>query len=215
MLGGAAAIAALDGSPDELGQVLALHRAAGADAPERLRVAAGDRRLLGLHRALTGRDLELTATCAGCGAVSVAVLAPGALPPDAPRSARLGRGGGLRQPTYADLQGLPGDRAAAAGELLGRCVVGAPSRAAREEDLAGIEDSLAGPVALACVECGAGLEVAADVQRLVLEALQRHAAEVEREVHLLARAYGWSLAAIEALPDERRRRFAELVADGR
>jgi hypothetical protein len=95
-----------------------------------------------------------------------------------------------------------------------RCVVGAPSRPPREEDLEGIEDSLAGPVALACVECGAGLEVAADVQRLVLEALQRHAAAVEREVHLLARAYGWSLAAIEALPDERRRRFAELVADG-
>ena len=68
---------------------------------------------------------------------------------------------------------------------------------------------------LACVECGAALEVAADVEQLVLEGCSEHAAEVELEIHLLARAYHWSLATIEALPDVRRSRLARFVADGR
>ena len=54
-----------------------------------------------------------------------------------------------------------------------------------------------------------------DVQRVVLEGLQRDADEVEIEVHLLARAYHWQLDAIESLPDERRRRFAALIEAGR
>jgi hypothetical protein len=212
---GAAAIAALGSSADELGQVLALQRAAGVAEPERLTLAAGDRRLLALHRALTGRDPEVVAACGACDAVNAAVLSPGTVPPEAPRTARLGAGGGLREPTYADLLGLPADAEAAEAELLRRCTVGAPARPARPGDLDLVDDSLAGPLVLECVACGAVLEIALDVERLVLQGLQRHAAEVELEIHLLASAYGWSLAAIEALPDERRRRMARLVADGR
>ncbi len=213
--GSAAAVAALHSSGDELGQVLALHRAAGVQEPERLTVSVGDRRLLGIHRALTGRELEVAATCAACEAVSVAVLSPESVPPGAERSAWLGPGGGLREPTYGDLLELPSPPDAAEAELLRRCVVGAPPRAPRAEELERIEDSLAGPVRIECVECGATLEIPADVERLVLERLAQHAAETEVEIHLLAEAYGWSLSAIEALPDERRRRFARLVAVGR
>jgi hypothetical protein len=214
-LSGAAAVAALGSCDDELGQVLALHRAAGIEQPEQLTLAVGDRRLLELHRALTGRDLEVAATCAGCDAVSVAVLSPRTVPPQAARTAWVGPGGGLREPTYGDLLDLPADPQAAEAALLRRCTVGAPARAPGRRELERVDDSLAGPITFACVECGAAVEVAADVERLALEGLQRHAAEIELEVHLLARAYGWSLTAIEDLTDERRRGFARLVADGR
>src|SRR3954471_1412389 len=96
---GAATIAALGSSADELGQVLALLRAAGVEAPERLGVAEGDRRLLELHRGLTGRDVEVAVTCGVCGATSVAVLSPDSVPAPAPRSAWLEPGSGLRAPT--------------------------------------------------------------------------------------------------------------------
>jgi hypothetical protein len=214
-LSAAAAVAALGSADDELGQVLALHRAAGVQEPERLTLAIGDRRLLALHRSLTGRDVEVGATCAECEAVSVAVLSAQAVPPHAARTAWLGPGGGLREPTYGDLLGLPADPRAAEAALLRRCTVGASGIAPGPPDLERIDDSLAGPIAFGCAACGAAVEVAVDVEQLVLEALQRHAGEIEVEIHLLAGAYGWSLPAIEALPDERRRRLARLVADGR
>ena len=212
---GAAAIAALGSSGDELGQVLALLRASGVEEPERLSVAAGDRRLLELHRALTGRDVEVAVACQACDTVNAAVLSPASVPPPAPRNAWLGRGGGLREPTYGDLLALPADPDAAERELLRRCTVGSPARPADPGELDRVDDSLAGPILLVCVECGELLEVAADVELLALAGLQRHALEVEHEIHLLAGAYGWSLDAIEALPDERRRRLAQLVADRR
>lgn len=214
-LSAAAAIAALGSADDELGQVLALHRAAGVQEPERLILSVGDRRLLALHRALTGRDVEVAATCAACETVSVAALSPQTVAPHAQRTAWLRAGSGLREPAYADLLDLPGDAQAAEAELVRRCIVGAATRAPDPRELERIDGSLAGPIALACAECGAAMEVAADVERLVLEGLQCHAGEIEVEIHLIADAYGWSLSAIEALPDERRRRFARLVADGR
>jgi hypothetical protein len=212
-LNGTAAVAALGSSAAELGQVLALHRAAGVHEPERLTVSVGDRRLLAAHRELTGRDVEVAATCAACEAVSVAVLSPETVPAVAPRSAWLGTGGGLREPTYGDLLGLPADPQEAEAELLRRCTVGTPTRTPSSEELERIDESLSGPIRFGCTECGAAVEVAADVEWLVLEGLQRQAGEIELEIHLLARTYGWSLLTIEGLPDERRRRFARLVAD--
>jgi hypothetical protein len=208
-------IAALDSSGDELGQVLALLRAGGFEEPERIRVASGDRWLLELHRALTGRDLEVAASCSACDSVSMVVLSPRTVPAEAERMARLGPGRGLRGPTYGDLVDLPADAAEAERELVRRCTVGEPGQPALAEDLELVDDSLAGPVVLECVECGAAIEVAADAERLTLQGLQRYAAEVELEIHLLASAYGWTLHEIETLPEERRRRLARLVADGR
>lgn len=212
---GAAAIAALGSSEDELGQVLALLRAAGVDEPERLSVAVGDRGLLELHRRLTGRDVEVAVTCRACGTINAARISTENAPETAPRSVPLGPGGGVRGPTYGDLLGLPADPAEAMRELLRRCTVGTPSRAAVPEELEQVDDSLTGPILLDCIECGEPLEVAADVERLVLVGLQRYALDVEHEIHLVAGAYGWSLATIEGLPDERRRRLARFVADGR
>jgi hypothetical protein len=210
---GSAALAALVSSDDELGQVLALLRAAGIDEPERLSVAAGDRQLLELHRLLTGRDVEVTVTCGRCGTVNSALLSRETVPEEAPRSVPLGTGGGVRAPVYADLVALPPEPEDAVDELLRRCTVGTPSEGPRPEALELVDDSLTGPILLECFDCREPLEAAVDVELLALAGLQRHAVAIEHEVHLLARAYGWSLDVIEALPDERRRRLARFVAD--
>jgi len=52
---------------------------------------------------------------------------------------------------------------------------------------------------------------AVDVQPLALRGLLGLLGRYDLEVHLLASAYHWDLAAIEALPDVRRRRLAKFV----
>jgi hypothetical protein len=209
----ASALAAIAAPDDELGQVLALLRAAGVVEPETLTVGEGDRLLLALHRDLTGADVEVAVECSRCETVNVAALSPELVPPDRPRCAWLGPAVGLRQPTYADLLRLPADPSLAEAELLARCSLGTAKESPRSEQLEPVDDALTGPIALECVECGERLEVAADVQRLVLEGLQRCALTLDTELHVLASTYGWSLAEIESLPDDRRRRLARLAAD--
>ena len=106
MLKRTAVLRALAEGTDELGQALAMLGASGVEQPHRLTLAEGDRVLLDVHRQATGRDVELTVTCPACGTVNETSLAAGAMPASWPRMAPLGRGGGLRAPTYADLLDL-------------------------------------------------------------------------------------------------------------
>lgn len=209
-----AVLSALDGPTDELGQVLAVLRAAGEAEPERLTLARGDRRLLELHREAMGEDLELTVTCASCGTLSSVLLGPDTVPDASPRSVWLGPGGGLREPTYGDLRGLPGDPDEAAAELLRRCTVGVPGREPTAAELEHVDDSLAGPLRVTCAGCGVPVEAPVDVERATLESLERGMRAADVEVHLLAASYHWPLNAIDALPDRRRERLARLVAEG-
>lgn len=206
-------LAALEESDDELSAVLAVLRAAGVPEPEGLPVADGDRLLLQVDRALHGHGLQVTVTCPGCGTVNQVELDVAALPPSGPRSVRLGPGGGLREPTYGDLLGLT-DSPDAAAALLALLTVGDPPRPAAADDLAGLDRTL-DQLLVPCVECGR--EVVAEVAPagLVLTRLQALAAAADREIHLLAAAYHWDLAAIEALPAGRRRRLATHVAEGK
>jgi hypothetical protein len=209
-----ALLRSLDGPPNELSQVLALLRAAGVEAPETLTLGQGDRRLLALHRAVTAHDVEVSAACTACGALNAATLREGDVGEPTPRWAPLGSGGGLRQPTYADLEDLPLDEVAGPAELLRRCTVGEPARPADADDFALVDDALAGPLELACAECGARVLIDLDVQRLVLERLVRWRRAIDVEVHLIARAYHWALEEIDALEDERRSLLAGLIAEG-
>lgn len=214
-MGVSALLAALDEDGSEVGQAVALLAAAGVEDPESLSIGEGDRRLLALCRAVTRVDVEVVAVCPTCGELSEAVLSPDAVPPASPRMAPLGMGGGLREPTYKDLRELPADPDEAVHELLARCVVGSPSRAPWPADLELVDDSLAGPIVIACTACGEPVAVDLDVERAVLKRLARCAREMDYEVHLLASAYHWSLGEIESLGDERRRTLAWLVAETR
>jgi hypothetical protein len=207
------ALAALRGHERELDQIMALLAAAGHDVAN-LPVGAGDRRLLGLYQEITGHGLELTVACAACGSDSVVTLAPESLIQHRPRCAPCGPGGGLREPTYGDLAGLPAAADEAAAELLRRCTVGVPTRPVAAEDLDRVDDSLCGPMALACSGCGTAMTIPVDLQRLVLAELFLVLDRLDVDVHLLARAYQWSLETIESLPPERRRRLAWLVEEG-
>ncbi|MEV0319761.1 hypothetical protein ACIBKX_16680 [Streptomyces sp. NPDC050658] len=211
---GLAVLSALAGAGEratELGQAVAVLAAAGHD-PAALPVATGDRLLLALHRELTGRDVEPVLTCV-CGEFSTVRLGPDSVPPPRPRTAVLGGAGGLRQPTYGDLLDLPGD-ASGDAELLRRCTVGTPERPPSAGDFDTIDDSLAGPLVFDCPACGAEVSYPLDVQTLVLRGLLTLLDELDHDVHVLASAYGWSLAAIESLPRDRRRRLVAHVVGG-
>jgi len=209
---GPALVQALHGWADELSQVTAVLSVAGVAEPEQLTVADGDRRLLAFHHGLTGQDPELVLACpAGC--VFAIRLSPDTLPARRPRSVTCG-GGGLREPIYADLRGLPADRDTAGAELLRRCQVGTPDRELTSADLDAVDDTLDGPLVTTCAECGAQVSVQVDVQLLVLRRLAALAAAVDAEIHMIARAYGWDIAEIERLADDRRRGFVELIRAG-
>jgi hypothetical protein len=210
-----ALLAALDEDESEVGQAVALLAAAGVESSDDLSVGEGDRLLLELCRTLTGADLEIVAVCPACGELSEAVVSPEAVPQTTAHIVPLGTSGGLREPTYRDLRRLPPDPQEGLRELLSRCVVGSPAREPGPADLELVDDSLAGPIAIACTACGEPIGVDVDVQRAVLERLARCAQEIDEEVHLLASTYHWSLGEIEALGDKRRRALALLVAEHR
>lgn len=197
-----AALADALAAPTELAQTIGVLSAAGHQV-QGLTLGAGDRLLLGLHRELTGRDVSVAAPCPACGVLGEVDLGPATLPPPSVVE------GPVRPPTYADLTGLPPGEAGSA-ELVRRCTV-APDAGVTPADLAEVDDSLSGPLVFACPECGAAVECPVDIQPLALRGLVDLLRRYEQEVHLLASAYHWDLATIEALPDGRRRQLARYV----
>ena len=209
----AALLPSLDGSSSEVAQVIALLGAAGFDEPEHLSVGDGDRHLLTLYQSVTGEVMEVLVACPACDELCGAKIDLEQLPPSRPRLAVLGRGGGLREPRYADLLDLPAEPAQAVGEICTRCVVGSPTRAPSASDLELVDDSLSGPILTACSSCGEPIAVDVDIEQMVVEGLARRAYEVDREIHALASAYHWSLGEIESLGEDRRHALAELIAE--
>lgn len=204
------ALARLGDEERELDQVRVLLDDLGVD-PSTVTVGAADRIVLAQAEALTGRPLELTATCA-CGAVNAVAVAVADLPEPTATSRWLAPGTGLRAPTYGDLLDLA--PTADGPALVALCTIGAAPAPVPLDDLAVLDDALAGPVWTACVDCGRELEVDVDLVTVALRWMLRAAEELDREVHLLASTYGWDLATIEALPRSRRRRLSRMVADG-
>ena len=198
--------------PTELGQTLDLLSAYGVQGPERLPMGEIDRLLLRLHRKVCGSDLEFTSRCPGCNAQNAFVLAAELLPPAQPAWVRVGTGGGVRPPAVVDLVDLPLDLDAAPLAVLERCTVGSPSEPATAVHLAlAVSLDEVGPLGLECVDCGRPFEAAVDLGRAVLGAMVARATELDREVHLIATTYGWSLAEIESLPDGRREHLVGLI----
>jgi hypothetical protein len=206
-----ALLRAVEEAGSEFGEALALLQACGVTDCLSYPVGVIDRLLLQAHRAVLRRDLEVVVACPACGVLNALRLGPDDVPAYEPRSAWCGPGAGVREPTGADLVGLPGDAEAAAQELEARCRIGPAAGPRGEDALDRAEQSLSGTVRAACAECGALASQFVDIQHLVTSAVANAMAEVDIEVHLIASHYGWDLATIESLPDTRRIRLAALA----
>lgn len=202
---------ALEDAGSEFAEAIALLQACGIADGLSYPVGVIDRLLLQAHRAVLHRDPEVVAACPACGVLNALPLGIDDVPAYEPRSAWCGPGSGLREPTGADLAGLPEDDEAAVRELERRCRIGPAAGPRAPAALDHTEQSLSGIVHAACTECGAPVDQLVDVQRLVTAAVAGTVAEVDVEVHLIASRYGWDLATIESLGDARRARLAALA----
>ena len=84
-----------------------------------------------------------------------------------------------------------------------------------ERAMAAMAPDVSRPIAGDCPECGAAVEAPLHVARIVVGELRRAASAVHDDVDAIARAYHWPEAAILALPQHRRRAYAERIRRAR
>ncbi len=202
-----------------------------SDLPN-LPVGECDRRLLELRRALLGDRMAAVAQCPGCGEmVETTFPLPALALPAATVGAVTVRAAGwvvtARLPTLADqcaAATTPGI-AAARALLLARCVLHAthgteasggalpePVAAAVARALAEADPQADIELLLHCPACEAAALLPFDIGSFLWRELDHWAGRLLREVHELARAYGWSEGAILALSAHRRRHYLALLA---
>lgn len=187
----------------------------GLDEARALTVGDRDRILLGLRAVLVGDEMECLCECS-CGETLELTVSISDLlgePSDAPAPVERA---GVRAVTGADheraaLRALD-DPTAAVDELVRGCMlagddVDAAARLLEELD-PGAEILLRGP----CPACGAEVVAALDPGAYLWTELEHRRAQLELDVHTLARHYHWSEAEIVALGPERRARYIELIA---
>ncbi len=196
-------------------------------AIDRDTLGARNRRLLALHAELGEASMEARLRCASCGTdneftvPAADILACPAPPPTARVTIRCGRRRlTFRLPHMADL-------AAAAGagpddalhRIVARCRIGGaaddPVPAAVLARLSARFEAL-DPAArivvdLSCAECRSALRASVDIAEFVAIGIDRMVERLFREIHVVAQAYGWTEAAILALPAERRRRYVAMI----
>ena len=194
-----------------------------------------DARLLDLHAALGGRLLEATAECPACGEPAELSVDPADLAAVEDRAAdpRPIEVDGVvvswRPLDSDDLLAAAevGDAASAERVLLSRCVLaaaGSDGEVAATELPGRVRDALerallaADPlsevlVGVACPACGTEFVVDLDVAGFVWAELRGRARELLRDVHVLARAYGWTESEVLALGERRRAAYLELAQE--
>lgn len=173
-----------------------------------------DRALAALYGALYGADVVADARCTDCAArfelrFDLAALAASRVPDGSasgdPAAVSV-NGARLRLPAAADLSGAPGD-------LVARLLMeGDPppieiAEAAIEAADPALELDLSGT----CPECGTAQKTPFSMVGFLSAALARDLQFLLREVHLVARAYHWSLESILGLARAERQEFARLV----
>jgi hypothetical protein len=201
-------------------------RAVGPGEASRLSAPDRDRLLAALAARDLGRRVQSTMRCAACAQpfdldfdlpdLVERVFVAGARPDD--DGCVPVAGGRVRLPTGEDE--LAAARAAAEGAdaeaaLLARCIVeGAPALSDVAKALAEVAPILDLELDATCPECAHHQELHFDIQRWVLERLLAERRQRAVETHIIARAYGWPLETIEALPRWRRRMFVSLIGEG-
>jgi len=201
--------------------------AADASRVATLTVSERDRLLAAIYQACFGDRVACVASCEGCGErfefsfLLAALLAhqrqsvsSEARGPDASGFYELPNGARFRLPTLDDLgavAGLPPERAVAL--LRQRCVEGEVDREAEpiQEAMAHLAPVLDLDVDTSCPACGRRQGVRFSMEAFLLRALAAERRYLTREVHRLARAYGWSLDDILSLSRDDRRTLVRHV----
>ncbi|HTT22851.1 MAG TPA: hypothetical protein VMG82_28230 [Candidatus Sulfotelmatobacter sp.] len=201
-----------------------------------LSIGARDVRLLELYEHVFGERLDAFAECPVCGerleySFTRCDLQLGHALPDSATEFEATQGETrlrLRLPTSEDLLALTGhpEPASAPRVLAERCVVEAfhnndriARQALSDEDLALAASRLqeADPagdqlVLLCCSACSHVWQVVLDMESFLWAKLNSLAKRLLTEVHVLARAYGWTEREVLALGPARRQFYLEMVA---
>jgi hypothetical protein len=190
------------------------HTAVGPGQAHMLSLPDHDVVLAALYRELFGDEVACRVHCVGCGdALAVgfslaellavrhetseadrAVLAE-LRGPDDEGVYELAASMRFRLPTCADVAELHGLPPALAEQALEqRCVLafGSGDRDALDRAMALAGPRVATELDTECPRCGHGQSTPFDIEAFLCAALERERALVIREVHVLARAYGWS-----------------------
>jgi hypothetical protein len=192
-----------------------------------------DAHLLELYRQRYGPELQAVSACPECGGVLELrfavddLLAALATPDHAGLTLEIdGYELTLRLPTVADLGRAQrtGDSMRAAQSIAAGCVCECAREGVSVDGadlprpvLERVQQRLerydlgGDQIDLTCPECGAGWSATLDVTTLVLAELDAEGERLLADVHVLARAYGWSEAQIADLPPWRRRKSIEMV----
>jgi hypothetical protein len=202
---------------------------AGQDGPAAADLPVGDRdhRLMLLRGRLFGPRVSGQDSCAECGTVldvsfDLGALAAGHAPAATPVTVRVGKRVLRCRPlTTADLIAV----AEADGPdfrvgLLARCVTGSDGQAATglsAPAMAKVMSALSAAdpladvrLAVTCGECGYQWDITFDIASFLWTEICAAVERLLSDVHVLARAYGWSEAAILALSPTRRAAYLEM-----
>ncbi len=190
-------------------------------ALDELTLGEADGLLADLHAQLFASRLPCEAACAHCGArfeftldlpelrARLREAAASAARAEADGTLRAASGRRFRPPRLADLARLEAEGAEA--WLRALLIEGPFESEPFEAEMAAACPVLAQDIAAACPDCGAANRVRFDMARFLVETLAGEAPLLWREVHLIARAYGWGLAEILALTRPVRRQLAGLI----
>ena len=188
-----------------------------------LTIAEYDRLLAAVFEALYGDQVEARTQCAACSEpldISLSLAALAAAPPDVAIELAgpdergtflLPDGRRIRAPTVGDVEHAV--RSVDIAALRHACVLEGDADADPELLDAALEaaaPALTRDVAATCPHCAAAQPVRFDLANFLVASLARERPFLLRETHLLARAYGWSLAEILSLNRDDRRALAGL-----
>jgi hypothetical protein len=201
----------------------------------RLSVGDADRRLLAMRSSAFGDRFDAVSRCPACDEPIELEFGAEDFPPVSDTQAaeegrRLSSGGvrvEYRLPTLGDLAAAAraSDPQAARATVVERCITRVTRNGGRRADLSAevvsavgqaleAADPMAGSrLELRCPACDHAWAIAFDVGAYLWAELDAWAERMLREVHLLARAYGWREADILALSSRRRRAYLELVLE--
>jgi hypothetical protein len=193
-----------------------------------LTVGQRDARLTALHRRLFGETLEAYAECPHCGErLEYSMPArelEAVVAPEGEEALHMEWDGAtlrLRLPDSVDLRAASGCRSVTeARDLLARrCIAaGGPEGELPDALVARIAERLAAAepqaeqlVQLSCVACGHRWQLVLDIVPFLWARVAALAKRLMREVHVLARAYGWHEADILAMTAARRQFYLEIA----